>query len=103
MDLLSLEVRDDQGRINVFRPGSTAFRVGRAPDNDLVLDRAGVSRAHLQIYWSDDGMWKGANLSATSGTILNHKPFRQGGLAGAHGLRRSCLHNLCQLLPSPQK
>lgn len=59
-----LVLRDGDGRLVVHPLGSSATRVGRAPDNDLIVDwDAEVSRAHARLElgggrWSvvDDGL-----------------------------------------------
>lgn len=45
------------------------FRIGRAPDNDVVLDYPGVSAHHARIYRSGDQTWI-EDLGSTNGTAL---------------------------------
>ena len=42
------------GRPYAFQPG-TVVRVGRAPDNDVVVGEPSVSRKHAQLSWAQDG------------------------------------------------
>ncbi len=46
------------------------IRIGRAPDNDLVLDDARVSRKHAAIHWGKDGPVL-EDLGSHNGTFLN--------------------------------
>ncbi|MBC6934722.1 MAG: FHA domain-containing protein, partial [Chloroflexi bacterium] len=56
------------------------IRVGRAAQNDIVIDRRSVSRFHCQITRRDDGLAL-EDLSSTNGTFVN-----EARLNGAHVL-----------------
>ena len=49
------------------------LRIGRASDNDLVLDHESVSRYHAQIRREDDAFLL-ADLGSTNGTRVNGQP-----------------------------
>ncbi|MBD0690016.1 FHA domain-containing protein [Streptomyces sp. CBMA123] len=68
---------------NVFRspsavldlPGPTV-RIGRAPDNDLVMDDLLVSRHHAELRELPDGRHEIVDLESHNGTYLNGHPVR---------------------------
>jgi hypothetical protein len=47
------------------------IRIGRAPDNDVVLAEGGVSAYHAQITPASSGGWTLQDLGGPSGTIVN--------------------------------
>ena len=47
------------------------LRLGRAPDNDVVLDAPGVSRYHATLTYDGDGRPELADLGSTNGTFVN--------------------------------
>ena len=47
------------------------LRIGRAPDNDLVLDDLLVSRHHAELRKSPDGGYQIADLDSQNGTFVN--------------------------------
>jgi DNA-binding CsgD family transcriptional regulator len=48
------------------------MRIGRAPDNDIVLrDEQSVSRHHAELFADDDAGWRVRDLSSRNGTHLN--------------------------------
>ena len=64
-DALALEVAP--------RPGRARFegvRLGRGPDNDLVVDDGTLSRAHLLLR-VDDGRWTIEDLRSSNGTRVD--------------------------------
>lgn len=57
---------------------ASQIRLGRAPDNDVILkDFAAVSRHHLTLHPLDEQTWQLTNLG-TNGTFLNGKLVSQG-------------------------
>ncbi|MFD9304289.1 FHA domain-containing protein [Streptomyces sp. NPDC060048] len=50
---------------------AAAVRIGRAPDNDLVLDDLVVSRYHAELRARVDGTYEIADLGSHNGTYLN--------------------------------
>ncbi|MFJ8017738.1 FHA domain-containing protein [Streptomyces sp. NPDC096339] len=50
---------------------STAVRIGRAPDSDLVIDDLVVSRRHAELRSLPDGTYEIADLGSHNGTYLN--------------------------------
>ncbi|MEV6959933.1 FHA domain-containing protein [Streptomyces sp. NPDC051207] len=49
-------------------------RIGRAPDNDLVVDDLVVSRRHAELRALPDGTYEIADLGSHNGTYLNGRP-----------------------------
>lgn len=49
----------------------SVLRIGRAPDNDIVLESAAVSRYHAQLAYSDDGPPVLSDPGSTNGTYVN--------------------------------
>ena len=49
-------------------------RIGRAADNDLVIDDLGVSRRHAELRALPDGTYEIADLGSHNGTYLNGAP-----------------------------
>ncbi|MFJ9738288.1 FHA domain-containing protein [Streptomyces sp. NPDC101166] len=49
-------------------------RIGRAPDNDLVIDDLVVSRRHAELHALPDGGYEIADLESHNGTYLNGLP-----------------------------
>lgn len=53
--------------------GASALRIGRALDNDLVLDHDSVSRHHAEVR-RDQGRFYVTDLGSTNGTRVNGQP-----------------------------
>ncbi len=62
-----------RGRTFIVPPGSTS--VGRAPENDIVLDSPDVSRRHARIECTRAGI-RVHDLNSTNGTRVNGEPVR---------------------------
>lgn len=56
-------------------------RIGRAPDNDLVVDDLIVSRRHAELRSLDGGGYEIADLGSHNGTYLNGRPVDRAPLA----------------------
>ncbi|MCS7056959.1 MAG: FHA domain-containing protein [Thermoflexales bacterium] len=66
---------DGQRQINLT---STLVRVGRAHDNDVVMDDRRVSRHHLELRWQSDAeRFLAVDLNSSGGTRLNGYPIKQ--------------------------
>lgn len=61
----------EDGRCVALGPGSV--RIGRAPDNDLVISDSRVSRYHAQVTYELDGP-RIRDLGSTNGTHLDGRP-----------------------------
>ncbi|WKV75566.1 FHA domain-containing protein [Streptomyces sp. PCS3-D2] len=55
-------------------PARTTVRIGRATDNDLVIDELDVSRRHAELRALPDGGYEIADLGSHNGTYLNGAP-----------------------------
>ncbi|MEX1008740.1 MAG: ATP-binding cassette domain-containing protein [Acidimicrobiia bacterium] len=55
----------------IYRPVSTTVRIGRAPDNDLVIDDLLVSRHHAELQVGATGTGEIADLGSHNGTFVN--------------------------------
>lgn len=54
------------------------IRVGRAQDNDVILDDLRVSRHHLELRWQEDVQrFLAVDLGSAGGTRLNGEPIQQ--------------------------
>ena len=49
----------------------STLRIGRAPDNDIVLDAPGVSRYHATLAWNDHSQPTLVDAGSTNGTFVN--------------------------------
>jgi len=57
--------------------GRTVVRIGRAPDNDVVLADATVSSFHAELRWDARGQrWTAVDLKSRNGTLVNGEPAR---------------------------
>jgi ABC-type multidrug transport system ATPase subunit/pSer/pThr/pTyr-binding forkhead associated (FHA) protein len=59
------------------------IRVGRAPDNEIVLDAPGVSRYHATLTYRSDGPPILTDLGSANGTFVNGEPALQPRLINA--------------------
>ncbi|MER7759038.1 FHA domain-containing protein [Streptomyces sp. NPDC097619] len=65
----------------------TVCRIGRAPDNDLVIDDLVVSRRHAELVPADGGGYEIVDLGSHNGTYLNgarvtRAPLAEGDIVG---------------------
>ncbi len=56
-------------RFIINRPRTT---IGRAKDNDIVLNESSVSAVHARLI-NDNGTWRVMNMLSTNGTFVNDK------------------------------
>jgi ABC-type multidrug transport system ATPase subunit len=61
---------------------AASLRIGRAPDNDLVLDDLLVSRYHAELRTRPDGGFEIADLGGQNGTFVNGRRIATQVLAG---------------------
>jgi len=82
-------------------PGRT-LRIGRAPDNDIVVDDPGVSRHHAELR-NDAGGFRIVDLASHNGTVVNGRratdtPLSEGDVVGIGSARfRLAGHELQRL------
>jgi len=51
-------------------------RIGRAPENDIKLDDAALSRFQCRLFFRDGGLWI-ADLGSTNATLVNHQTVQE--------------------------
>lgn len=71
---LRIEGGPDTG--HTFRLGETALRIGRSPDNDLILRDPATSGHHARIE-KRALMWFIVDLGSTNGTLVNGEPIQE--------------------------
>jgi len=59
----------------VLASGSKALRIGRTPDQDIVLDDPLVSRTHARLFWREGGLFV-EDLGSKHGTCVNGTRIR---------------------------
>ncbi len=59
-----------------FRAGETALRVGRSPDNDLILRDPATSGHHARVERRGEQFWI-VDLGSTNGTLVNGEPVME--------------------------
>lgn len=62
---------------NVRPLSARTVRIGRGPDNDLVIDELVVSRRHAELRALPDGTYEIVDLGSHNGTFLNGRPVDQ--------------------------
>jgi pSer/pThr/pTyr-binding forkhead associated (FHA) protein len=71
---LNVESGPDAG--NNHRTGEAALRVGRSPDNDMVLRDPATSGHHARIERRGQQFWI-VDLGSTNGTLVNGEPVQE--------------------------
>lgn len=71
---LNVESGPDAG--NNHRTGQSALRVGRSPDNDMVLRDPATSGHHARIERRGQQFWI-VDLGSTNGTLVNGEPIQE--------------------------
>ena len=80
-----LEITTGKSAGKSFYFKSRVIRVGRQPDNDLVLYDTGVSRHHCEIYAADNG-YAVRDLGSSNGTFVNSQLVGDGAVRLAEAL-----------------
>jgi hypothetical protein len=57
-----------------------SISVGRAPDNDLIIEDPFVDAHHLQLNFAEDGAWSIHDLDSINGTLKNRHVIQQADL-----------------------
>ena len=57
-----------------YRTDTTRLRIGRAPDNDVVVDDMLVSRYHAELVRGPGGAWEVIDLGSHNGTFVDGRP-----------------------------
>jgi ABC-type multidrug transport system ATPase subunit/pSer/pThr/pTyr-binding forkhead associated (FHA) protein len=68
------------------RTEKPSLRIGRAADNDLILEAPGVSRHHAALNYDGGAQPVLADLGSTNGTFVNGQPLSEPRRLGPHDL-----------------
>jgi FHA domain len=79
---LTIESGPDAG--HTHRAGDSALRLGRSPDNDVILRDPATSGHHARLERRGDQFWI-VDLGSTNGTLVNGDPIQEKQLS--HGDR----------------
>jgi hypothetical protein len=71
---ITVESGPDAG--NNHRAGDAALRVGRSPDNDLILRDPATSGHHARVERRGQQFWI-VDLGSTNGTLVNGEPIQE--------------------------
>ena len=71
---LTIEAGPDAGRSQ--RAAERALRLGRSPDNDVILRDPATSGHHARLERRDDQFWI-VDLGSTNGTLVNGEPIQE--------------------------
>lgn len=62
----------------IFKPGGKRLNVGRASDNELMLNDGSVSKVHAALLMSSEGTLLVADTGSTNGTFINGRRIAYG-------------------------
>jgi pSer/pThr/pTyr-binding forkhead associated (FHA) protein len=71
---LTIETGPDAGHSH--RAGDNALRLGRSPDNDIILRDPATSGHHARVERRGDEFWI-VDLGSTNGTLVNGEPIQE--------------------------
>jgi pSer/pThr/pTyr-binding forkhead associated (FHA) protein len=71
---LTIEAGPDAGRTH--RAADRALRLGRSPDNDVIMRDPATSGHHARLERRDDQFWI-VDLGSTNGTLVNGEPIQE--------------------------
>lgn len=71
---LTIEAGPDAGHSH--RAGDHALRLGRSPDNDVILRDPATSGHHARLERRGDQFWI-VDLGSTNGTLVNGEPIQE--------------------------
>lgn len=71
---LTIESGPDAG--HTHRAGDNALRLGRSPDNDLILRDPATSGHHARVERRGEQFWI-VDLGSTNGTLVNGEPVQE--------------------------
>ncbi|TMC98937.1 MAG: FHA domain-containing protein [Chloroflexi bacterium] len=71
---ITIESGPDAG--HTHRAGDSALRLGRSPDNDLILRDPATSGHHARVERRGEQFWI-VDLGSTNGTLVNGEPIQE--------------------------
>ena len=78
--MLKLELKFKDKVLKQFETNQNEICIGRANNNDIVIDNLAVSKEHAKIIKLPDGYGL-VDLDSTNGTLLNDKDIKKAKLA----------------------
>src|SRR5258706_12486035 len=78
---LTIETGPDAGHSH--RAGDNALRLGRSPDNDIILRDPATSGHHARVERRGDTFWI-VDVGSTNGTLVNGVPSKGKEINGAN-------------------
>ena len=81
----------DGAAVQRWIPAQGRLRIGRAPDCDLVLEHASISREHAEIRGEADG-WRLHDLGSKNGSFVDGAKVGDAALAATRWLRLGDVH-----------
>ncbi len=85
MPYLAFNLND--GNEFVFDLIEDRLRLGRSPDNDIVIDNSYISGHHAELLKQPDGSYELVDLESSNGTLVNSKRIDRVRLKGGDRLR----------------
>jgi adenylate cyclase len=90
------------GRPQVFNLSSEQATIGRATDNDIVLNDFSVSRRHAYLR-RENGAWVLRDNHSTNGVRINDRPVPEGAVANGDQVTIGTFHLLFRELAEPEE
>lgn len=69
-----------EGNSEAYPMTGSPWRIGRAPNNNLVLDGDSISRNHAEVLYSGAGHFRIADLGSLNGVFVNKKKIKEASL-----------------------
>jgi hypothetical protein len=85
--LVKVQVALKGREIETYTFDQDAVTIGRCPDADIFLDNPGVSRNHLKLEATPEGLYAFEDLGSANGTYLNDQQIKRGILQNNDMLR----------------
>lgn len=73
--MLKIAVLHENALVDSYKYDGFILFIGRASENDIVLDALGVAKVHAQIELSAAGQWVVSDRGSRTGTCVNGNPL----------------------------